>query len=229
MIEYHEALRVIWDVANRLVLPVENIPLLQSVGRVCATELKSNETIPPYANSSMDGFAVQSVISSNASPTHPLRFKVVGRLAAGDSPPKNPSQNGVWEIMTGAPFPEGFDATVKIEDTLLIKNSVGEVCEIEINSPVLAKQNWRGSGEDFSEGSVVVRRGMMIRSEHILALSSLGIIEVPAYRPIKVGLISTGRELVPMDQKPSAGQIRNSTAPYIMAALKSAYVDIVHL
>jgi molybdopterin molybdotransferase len=118
---------------------------------------------------------------------------------------------------------------VKIEDVLVIRDSNNEVCEIEIRDPVKPKQNWRGAGDDFQIGNVVLKPGKMISPEHILALASLGVIEVPVYKRVRVGLISTGRELVPMNQFPKIGQIRNSTAPYVISSLRNAGVDIVHL
>jgi molybdopterin molybdotransferase len=229
MVKYPEALRRIREVASGQRLSIERVSLLESVGRICAEDLLSSEMVPPFANSSMDGFAVRSSMTGNAGPTHPLRIKVLGSIAAGDTPPLHPAQDGAWEIMTGAPFPEGFDASVKIEETLVIKDASGKISEIEINSAVSPRQNWRGAGEDFKPGATVVKKGRMLTSEHVLALSSLGLTEIPVFRRVKVGLISTGRELVPMDQIPAAGRIRNSTAPYLIATLRTLGAEVTHL
>lgn len=229
MLKYNDALKIIRDVARTRVLKTEKISILDAVGRICAEDLKSEATVPPYNNSAVDGFAVHSELLSKASAEKPVRFKIIGLVAAGDAPPENPAQNGAWEIMTGAPYPAGFDASVKIEDTFLIKDEKNKVIEIEINTVVKPKQNWRGAGEDFSVGTPVIQKRQMVTPEHVLALSSLGLTEVSVYRRPRVGLISTGRELVPMDQNPQPGQIRNSTAPYLMTTLKSLGVDITHL
>ncbi|MBC7466977.1 MAG: molybdopterin molybdotransferase MoeA [Bdellovibrio sp.] len=229
MLKYNEALKIIRDTARTCSLKTERISILKAVGRICAEDLKSEITVPPYNNSAVDGFAVHSELLSKASPQNPMRFKVLGLIAAGDVPPKNPEQDGAWQIMTGAPYPEGFDASVKIEDTFLVRNDKGQVTEIQINTAVMPRQNWRGAGEDFSIGTPVIQKHNMVTPEHILALSSLGLSEISVYRRPKVGLISTGRELVPMDQKPADGQIRNSTAPYLVATLESLGIDITHL
>lgn len=229
MLKYNEALKIIREVARTRTLKTEKISILDAVGRICAEDLKSEATVPPYHNSAVDGFAVHSELLLKASSEDPVRFKILGLVAAGDAPPENPAQNGAWEIMTGAPYPAGFDASVKIEDTFLIKDEKNKVIEIVINTPVTPKQNWRGAGEDFSVGTPVIQKRQMVTPEHVLALSSLGLAEISVYRRPKVGLISTGRELVPMDQTPQPGQIRNSTAPYLITTLKSLGIDITHL
>lgn len=238
MLKYAEALEHILKVARHRTLAPERIDVMDAIGRVCAEDLVSDVTVPPFDNSAMDGFAVNSRALRTASQEHPIRLKILGRLAAGDVPPTTPVDtpdltrdnfNGAWEIMTGAPFPVGFDASVKIEDTLVIKDSSGQVIEVEINSPVADRQNRRGAGEDFKIGTPAIRCGERVTAEHVIAFATLGLSQISVRHKPRVALISTGRELAAMDQVLAPGQIRNSTAPYLVATLRQHGVDVSFL
>jgi len=227
MLEYGDALATIRKIAREVgVLAKEPVALLEAVGRVAAESISSPVNVPPFHNSSMDGFAVRSEVASG---TGPMRFKVFGSLSAGDVPPESSAPDGAWEIMTGAPFPPGFDACVKVEDTLVFRNERGEPIEIEIQGPVPPKQNWRGAGEDFSVGAPVLAAGQVVTTEHVLALASLGVAHVAVTRRPRVALLSTGRELAEPGAEPAPGQIRNSTGPYLLAALGALGVEVTAL
>ena len=229
MINYAEAIKTIRDVAKaRPPLEIEEISLLDAVGRVAAVDILSPITVPPFDNSAMDGFAIHSALTATASNDSLLQFKVLGTIAAGDKPRQNPAQDGVWEIMTGAPMPTGFDAVVKIEDVLAERDSSGQINKIELRAPVISRANNRAAGEDFEIGTRVIKKGTMIAPDQVMALSSLGLARVQVLRRLRVGVLSTGRELVPMDQKLEEGQIHNSTAPFLLTALRLNGVEATH-
>jgi molybdopterin molybdotransferase len=234
MIAYPDALRKIRTVAGgHRQTQVEWIPLMTAQGRVVAETLLSSEMIPPFDNSAMDGYAVTSSLTQGASSFHPLRLKLRGTIAAGDAPPQlgQIPADEAWEIMTGAPFPlvqGGYDACVRLEDVQILQDTQSGVTEIELRQPVSADQNRRLAGEDFKVGTQIIAQGTRIHPEHLMALSSLGISKIPVYKSPKIGIISTGRELVLADQKPLAGQIRNSNTPYLASALSQLGMD-VHL
>ncbi|RYZ65147.1 MAG: molybdopterin molybdenumtransferase MoeA, partial [Proteobacteria bacterium] len=214
----------------------ELVRLEESSGRVCAKRIFSTESLPAFDTSAMDGFAVHSAATREASPTQPLRLKVLGSLAAGDdfqstthqSPSAN-DENAAWEIMTGAGFPPGTDACVKQEDVEYIRNSEGRLEAIALREPVVAGQNRRLSGEDFSNGSEVIGVHHVLRDEDILVLASLGVMTIEVYSKLKVGVIATGKELVDLSEKPVGAQIRNSSMPYLLSALRSRGVNATSL
>ena len=133
MISYSEALAKVTGTGRRNTL-VEDVLLQQAVGRVIAQSYHSDQAVPEFGNSAMDGFAVKSIETQLASSRQPLRFSVLGSIAAGDLMPTpsqsidqplsqmNEPRSGVWEIMTGAPIPHGFDAVVKIEDVVIVES-----------------------------------------------------------------------------------------------------------
>ncbi|MGK5087116.1 gephyrin-like molybdotransferase Glp [Bdellovibrionota bacterium FG-2] len=221
---YDEALKLIQEAAvEQGVLPEEQITLSDVRGRVCAHSLKSTEMSPPFNNSAMDGFAVMSSAVFSASPEHPVRLLVKGLIAAGDAPiTTSPvDRSCAWEIMTGAPMPaaQSCDSVVRIEDVHVERDAQGNAMAIELSRPIAPHENVRDAGEDFAVGSPVVFAGAMLQSEHILALASLGIDKIPVRRRPRVAVISTGREL-------TTGQIRNSTAPFLVAALTALGVEV---
>ncbi len=233
MIRYEEALKVLVAAAAQrrplFTAQRETVALEQCVGRILAEELRSPEAIPPFDNSSMDGFAVQAALTTQATLRAPVQLKVLGSISAGDAP-VTASDKGrapvAWEIMTGAAIPTGFDAVVKVEDVEVKRDAQGTPLEIWISKPLVERENFRGRGEDFAVGQLVARAGDRIMPEHVMALASLGIHEVVVQRKPRVALVSTGSELVPHTEKRLApGMIRNSTAPHLVAALPAYGVD----
>lgn len=225
LISFHEAKTVVKKLDS--FARTETLPLQKLVGRVCARTILSEENLPQFPNSSMDGFAVQSDTTRLASLAHPVRLSVVGTVFAGDSAPLREASVGTaWEIMTGAPLPSKYDAVVKIEDVQTIQDSSGRTQEVVLHSPVELGQNCREAGEDFQVGTSVIGKGDLITPEHVLALAALGISSVEVVIPPRVGIISTGNELQSFDAAHSGstdmqGKIRNSTAPFLLAVLES--------
>jgi molybdopterin molybdotransferase len=228
MIAYADALARLRELANeRGPLESEEVPLASAVGRVCSEALASPEALPAFANSAVDGFAVRSSDTTSASPGAPVRLLVQGSTVAGDAPARHSSAETLsWEIMTGAPFPTGaaFDAAVKVEDVVVRRGSRGEPVEIELRAPVAPEENWRDAGEDFAPGAPVLAAGARIRPENLLALAALGLERVTVRRRPRIALIATGREVAAPGgatarTAPLPGTIRNSTAPYLLAAL----------
>lgn len=207
---------------------VERVSIEDCVGRISARDLTSNEILPAFDTSAMDGFAVRAHETLHASPTHPLEFHVRGSLAAGDSftlEPSSSSQHAAWEIMTGAGFPPGTDACIRLEDVEWIENAKLNEKKIRIRTPVQAGANRRLAGEDFQVGSKVLSRFQKLRAEDCLVLASLGITEVEVFKSLRVALIATGKELVSPNEKPTPPQIRNSTTVYLQSALWSRGIE----
>lgn len=229
MLNYSEAIQILAQAASKSErkLGTEKVRLIDSINRIAAEKITSSENVPSFSNSAMDGFALRSELTRGASASSPKRFKVIGTIAAGDAPLGNSSEEvAAWEIMTGAPFPEGVDACIRIEDVKVTRDSRGMATEIEIREAVEKDENRREPGEDFEIGQTVIEAGVKLQAEHLLALSSLGVSEIQVLRKPRVALISTGSELVTLDQKPELGQIRNSSAYYLQPALQSLGAEV---
>lgn len=185
-------------------LPAETLALLQASGRVLAETVVSDIDQPPFARSSMDGYAVRAEDVAQA----PVQLHVVGFIPAGTSPNIKLEKGQAAKIMTGAPVPEGADAVQVVEETRLAKDGM----EVEILAAVSAGNNIAPLGSEARAGQVVARTGSFISPAMIGLLASVGKSEVGVYRAPTVGIIATGDELIAIDEKPSAGQIRNSNS-----------------
>jgi molybdopterin molybdotransferase len=227
MIQYADALNQMIATARlRRRDEVETVLLDESLDRIVAQDIVSDVQVPAHANSAMDGFAVKSSETCGASKKTPLRLPVLGSIAAGDDTPSQSATSGAWEIMTGGPFPKGFDAAIKIEDVKIIsKNPHGTPLEIEITEEAEFEQNLREAGEDFDLGTLVLSRGQIIHPEHLMALSAISKSEIPVLKRPKVAILATGKELAALGAPLKPGQIRNSTRHYLTASAKKWGAD----
>jgi molybdopterin molybdotransferase len=218
--QYSESLALVRDTAaTQPVLETEFVSLEASLGRVASNDIVAEERIPPYDNSAVDGFAMRSEDTRELSSGRTRRFPVLGTIIAGDTPPRSRRKSGVWEIMTGAPFPPGLDASVKVEDVRVRRDDRGRPIEIELEKELSNRENLRGAGEDFFPGRRVIYRGTLIGPEHILALAALGVARVPVFRPCRLSVLATGRELATVGEILTPGKVRDSTGPFLRAVL----------
>lgn len=218
MLSYAQALNIILKEGGNC--GIQTVPLDQAMRHITAEPLYAPENLPPFDNSAMDGFAVKSAALQGATADNPVTLKVAGSTLAGDRPESG--GDGAWQIMTGAPVPDAYDAVIRIEDiVLLAKNGQGHPTEISIAVEGFPGKNIRRAGSDFSPEDLVMEKGVEIQPQHIMALTALGQGQIPIIVPPEVTVISTGKELVDdLDQPLRPGQIRNSNAPYLMSSLK---------
>jgi molybdopterin molybdotransferase len=238
MIQYRDALAKIQKIASEHLISSEVISLHDSLGRILDEDVMSPEQVPSFTNSSMDGFAIFAKDTVNASTSNPLRIKVNGMVAAGDLDAfkkfANQGPGIAVEIMTGAPVPQGgLDAIVKIEDVRVERDDDGTAVAIHLFQPSSSGDFIRPLGSDYEVGQSVLNKGIRISPEHILAASSLGISKVKVKKLPRIAIISTGSELVSPEEKTlEPGMIRNSTGPFLVAALKrmgfeSKYLGVI--
>ncbi|MEE8391178.1 MAG: gephyrin-like molybdotransferase Glp [Anaerolineae bacterium] len=194
------------------VLEPERVPLLEASGRVLAQVVTADRHIPPLANSAMDGYAVCGADLSQAQ----VRLRVVGEVAAGHVSTVHVERGTAVRIMTGAPVPSGADTVVRFEDT----RQDGDWIEI-LESPSTGA-NVRQAGEDVRAGQVVLEPGQVLRPQEIGMLAAVGRGEVVVVRRPRVAILATGDEVVPLDQPPGPGQIRDANS-YTVAAQVQAF------
>jgi molybdopterin molybdotransferase len=196
-------------------LAPEKVSLRSALGRVCAEDIVATVTMPPWSNSSMDGYAVRSADITAVMKGEVVTLRVVGTIAAGD-PADRPLKRGqAMRIMTGAPVPGGADTVIRKEDT------DGGSVKVQIREARDVWKNIRQAGEDFQRGDVLARRGMPIRPALIGVLASAGVGKVSVFRRPRVALISSGNELVDIDDfdEVVAGRRIVSSNSYTLDAL----------
>ncbi|HEB51190.1 MAG TPA: molybdopterin molybdenumtransferase MoeA [Desulfobulbus sp.] len=190
-------------------LETGTVALDEGLGRVLATDISAPGPLPPFSRSTMDGYAVRARDTFGCSESEPALLNVTGEIAMG-SPGRDivlqPGQTA--RIWTGGELPEGGDAVVMVEYSHQLDDRT-----VEIFRPVAPGENVIRTGEDFGSGEAVLTRGHRLRPQDLGVLAGLGITEIPVFRQPRVAIISTGDELVPPDQEPGPGRIRdiNST------------------
>lgn len=179
--------RVVAGIAR---LRSERVALTDARGRVLAAAVRSTLSLPPWDNSAMDGYAVQS---SDVAAV-PVRLRVTETVAAGQFPSRPVAPGEAIRIMTGAPVPEGADTVVRVEDT------DGGVERVEIRNNRDARKNIRPRGEDIVAGRDALAAGVTLGPAQLGVLAAIGTTSVDAYRIPRVAILSSGDELVPLDR-----------------------------
>lgn len=210
MINYTDAIAIILGSIERE-LPVETVPLVLSLGRVLASPIVAGEDIPGSANSAMDGYAVRAEDLATASIDTPARLRVIGEAAAGSMFDGVVGHGEAVRIMTGAIVPEGATGVIEVEAT-----SEGDGV-VEARRAIRLGESIRSAGEDIRSGAEAIAAGKRITPGDIGVLASLGVVNVPVRVKPKIGILSTGNEIVEPFRTPAPGQIRNSSSPALYA------------
>ena len=215
----------------------EKVPLLEALGRVLVEDVAAPFDVPPFDYSAMDGYAVRAQDVGGASSDVPVRLRVAGRVGAGmvAAHPVGPGE--AWRVLTGAPIPPGADAVVPYEWVRAVGpngaatdrvpdgfggwtgSDAAEETTVDVTVPVEVGDDVRPRGEDQRAGTVAIRAGTRIRPAEVAVLASLGRPWVWATRRLRVGVLSTGDELVGRDHSGPLppGSIRDANGPGLMA------------
>jgi molybdenum cofactor synthesis domain-containing protein len=188
------------------------LPLLEGLGCVLAEVVVATEDVPAFANSAMDGYALLASDTAAA----PRELRVVGSTMAGEGPAGKVASGETVRIMTGAPIPEGADAVCMMECTRAGGNGT-----VVIDRQIAPGQNVRGAGEDVARGIEVFRPGATLSPAHLGVLASLGVQDVLVHPRPRVGVLSTGDELVSGPGPLGPGQVRDSNRIGLLALVEN--------
>ena len=186
--------------------------LADALGRVLAEPVVAGHDVPPFANTAMDGYAVRAADTVGA----PVRLDVVGTLSAGSAPDVEVGPGQAVRIMTGAPMPAGADAVVMVERT----STSDDRSVVTIETAASPGDHVRRAGDDISAGQTVFEPGDELTPGHLGVLASLGFERVRVVPPARVGVLSTGDELVAGPAPLRPGQIRDSNRPTLLALVQ---------
>jgi molybdenum cofactor synthesis domain-containing protein len=200
MISVAEAIRIVREQTEAL--PVETVALADALGRVLAEEIVADSDLPPFDRAQMDGYAVRSADTLSV----PARLRVVGEAAAGRGWHERMKPGEAVRIMTGAPVPDGADGVQKVEVTSE-SNGVVEIDETTQPGQFVVKR-----ATEIKAGETVLQAGDEINAAMMAALASFGYAEVKVRRRPRVAVLATGTELVRVNEKPDADQIRDSNS-----------------
>ena len=185
-------------------LSTVNIKTIDSLSRTVSTPITSPSDLPSFDRSTMDGYAVRATDTYGASQSQPSYLNLVSEITMGSIPKTKIKVGQTAKIFTGGMIPESADAVVMVEYTELIDSSL-----IEIIKPVAPGENIIKIGEDIKENDPVFEVGHIIRPQDIGGLLALGITQTPVFERPKIGVISTGDELINPEIEPTKGQVRD--------------------
>ena len=194
----------------------EKVRLDQAGGRVLAESVFSGVDLPPFDRAEMDGFAVLSEDLEGASEQRPVKLKVTGNIGAGEPSLREVRRRECVEIATGAPMPRGADSVVMVEYTERVKGYV------KIFKGTTPGENVASAGSDIQVGEMVLRKGTVLGTREVGILAAVGMKEAAVVRRPKVGIISTGDELVDPGDTLSFGRIYDINSSSLMVAVREA-------
>ena len=200
-------------------LSAERVEIMGALGRVLAEPIVSRATIPPWPNSSMDGYAVRAQDTNG----EPVELAIVGRIIAGAMPSRPLRAGESMRIFTGAPLPEGADAVVPQEDV------AADDRRVTVRGRIAPGAYVRPAGEDVRTGDLVVKPGGVVGAAEVGLLATLGYSQVRVYRRPRVAILSTGNELADLGTEPGPAQIPNTNTYSLMAQVIEAGGEPINL
>lgn len=207
------------EIAYQTPLPItsEVVELAQADNRLLASDLISPIDDPPFDNSAMDGWAVQYQDTTSAREEAPVKLEIIGTVQAAETstPPPVVGAGQAMRIMTGAPMPEGADSIIQIEHTTVSKDEK----QVALHFP--SKPNFiRRCGENLVAGQIVFPSGTLLTPERLGLCATMGFGELKVQSKLKIAIISTGDEIIPLGQELKPGQIYESNSHGLAALVK---------
>ncbi len=195
----------------------ETAATASALGRVTFEAVPAPHPLPEFPRTTVDGYAVRAADTFGASESLPAYLKLAGEVPMGAAPAQPLNAGECLLIHTGGMLPQGADAVVMLEYTQVARSD-----EIEILRAVAVGENVIQVGEDIRAGEEIIPRGTRLRPADIGGLMALGVTQVLVARRPRVGIISSGDEVIPPDQRPAPGQVRDINAYTLSAAVQRA-------
>lgn len=206
-----------------VVAPGETVSLGSAMGRILACDIAATEYVPDFNRSTVDGYAVRARDTFGCSDAIPAILPVQGEVLMGQGAVFSLNPEECVAVPTGGAVPEGADSVVMVEYT----EDYGDGT-VGITKSTAPGQNMIFRGDDVYPGKVILQAGRVLSSQDIGALAAIGRVQVPVRKKLTVGVISTGDELVPPEETPKAGQVRDVNSPMLEAMLTVFGVNVIN-
>ena len=207
-----EAKKIFFENLGNFHLEPESVDSIQAVGRILAEPVIAKEYLPAFTRSAMDGYAVRAADTLDASEQLPVVLKLIGELPMGAVPILQIHEGEAALIHTGGMLAEGADAVVMLE-----QSHVGAQGELQVFKPVSKGENVIFKGEDVRPGDEVMPAGKLIRPAEVGGLFALGYTRVKVAKKPLFAVLSSGDEVIPADQTPELGQVRDINSEALAA------------
>jgi molybdenum cofactor synthesis domain-containing protein len=213
LISFDEAKQIIDDELQLEPVGSEVVPLGLALGRVLSSEVESPVDVPPFDRATVDGFAVKSADTFGAEEHNPVGLKLKGVVEIGERPRLSVSKDEALMIATGAPVPDGADAVVMVENTAEKKS------EVQVYRAVAMGENVMKAGSDIKKGQVVFNERTRLNSRQVGVLAALGFATIAVLKRPRIGIISTGAEIVKPGERLPPGKIYDINAYTLASAI----------
>jgi len=218
MISYKQSKRILK--ISKIKIKDEIIKTNDCLNRISSENIKSNSNNPLGDNAAFDGYAINSKDTKNLNSKKIKLFKILRTVAAGDKPNRKKIKKfQTVEIMTGGLLPEGFDTIIPIEQIIYHPNRKNPK-NIVINKRIKKNQHVRFKGSDYKKNDLLIKKGTILQSNHVLALKTLGVKNVKVKKTPNILFFSTGNEITNQENIPK-WKVRNSNSYYIKSKVKN--------
>jgi len=201
----------------------ETVPLDYAAGRILSEDITAAEYVPDFNRSTVDGYALRASDTFGCSESMPAILPLTGEVLMGHGADFVLPEGTCCYVPTGGAIPDGADCAVMIEYTEDYADGT-----IGILKPAAPGSNMIFRGDDVFPGKTVLKRGRRLNASDIGALAAIGTTEVPVVKKIRVGVISTGDELVPPEEKPGPGQIRDVNSASLKALIEEKGFSVIN-
>ncbi|MCH7774695.1 MAG: molybdopterin molybdotransferase MoeA [Bacteroidetes bacterium] len=218
MISFDEAYKIIEKGFNEIKPETEKVLLERSLHRTLAEEVIADVDLPPFNNSAMDGIAVKYNENIN-------EWKIVGEISAGNYEEFELNENSAVTIMTGSRIPEFCDTIIPVEDIDLNKDTAS----LKENAKIKKGVSIRKKGGDLTIGETAIPKNTFLKPRHLAAAATCGKSKLSVYKKLNIGVMATGDELIPVDEKPTGDKIRISNTYSLLAVIDELNMNAVDL
>jgi len=215
LIPVAQAQQLLLDQLTNIRTKVEQIQLEDALDRVLACDMTSSENLPAYPRSTMDGYGVRSADTFGASDSMPCYLTLTGEVLMGEAAIGVVQKGCAFKVPTGGLIPDGADSVVMLEHTVPVDETM-----IEVVKGVGKGTNLIQPGEDIGFGAVALTAGHKLRAQDIGLLAGLGFDTVTVFSKVRVGILSTGDEIIDHRKVPAPGQIRNINSIALASLVK---------
>ena len=217
MINYNEALEIIKKEFEHLTLHTEDVDIYESFNRIIAEDVAADVDLPPFDNSAFDGYAIKY--------SERDKWNIIGEISAGNFSSFRLTENDAVLITTGSKLPANADTVVPIEDLDVNENT------LQLKQNVFYKKgmNIRRQGNDLKKNEIAVHRFTKIDAKTIAVLASCGKEKLKVFSKLKAAILTTGDELIPINQIPERDKLRVSNIYSLYAAIKGMNHTVINL
>lgn len=201
---------------------IEQVNLIDAIGRIIAGDIISNIDVPEFNRSTVDGYSILVEDSHGSTESIPGILDIIGEVKMGENPKSNIRRGQAIYTPTGGMLPESATGVIMIENTELMDKET-----LLIYKPISKGENIIYKGDDIKKGDLVIKKGRRLSPEAIGALASLGISKVTVYKKPKNYIISTGDEIIDIDEELSLGKVRDINSYALTAMAEKLGCDIV--